>query len=221
MPTAKDTPSTYPNFTNLGLGEGIFDQLMIAVASHINKEYEAGRIQSDTYAQVYLGALESAMTQANQFLLGNLLIDEKRRGQDLSNQKSEFELESMLPAQLEMLQKQIEKLTAEISLLGKQEDKIDKEIEFMTAKIRTEQANTTAGIADDTSLIGKQIALLTAQRLGFAGDIQTKVGKLFADYDAVYQSVQELAIGTTLSVDNTQVKLSVAEAIAVEIRALT
>jgi hypothetical protein len=228
MPTAKDTPQTYPNFTNLGLGEGIFDQLMLAVRHHINEEYDAGRIQSDTFAQVYLGAIESAMTQATQYLLGQLLIDEKRRGQDLQNQKAEYELEVMLPKQVELTDKQIDKITAEISLMTKQEakldkemEKIDKEIEFLTAKIVTERANTEGGLADATSLIGKQIALLTAQRLGFAGDIQTKVGKLFADYDAVFQSVQEFEEATTLSPDSTQVKLGVAEDIAVDIRALT
>jgi hypothetical protein len=220
MPTAKDTPITHPNFTNLGLGKGVLDQLMEAVEYHVNKQYDENRIQSDQYAQVYLGALEAAMTQATQMFLGQLLIDEKRRGQDLQNQKSEYELEVMLPKQVELTSKQIDKITAEISLMGKQEDKIDKEIEFLTYKILTEKANTMDGVAAAGSLIGKQIALLTAQRMGFAGDIQTKVGKLFADYDAVYQSVQELPV-PTLSTDTTQVKLSVAESIAADIRALT
>jgi hypothetical protein len=219
MPTPQDTPQTYPNFTNHGLGEGILDQLMIAVEYHVNKQFDEGRIDSASYGQVYLGALEAAMTQATQFLLGQLLIDEKRRGQDLNNQKTEFEIEFMLPKQLELITAQIAKIDAEISLLGKQEDKIDKEIEFLTYKILTERANTEAGIADDASLIGKQMTLLTAQRLGFAGDIQVKVGKLFADYDAVYQSTQE-HVWETLNEDNTQSKLQVAEQLATAIQTL-
>ena len=227
MPTPQDTPQTYPNFTNHGLGEGILDQLMIAVEHHCVRQYDAGRIASDTYGQVYLGALEAAMTQATQFLLGQLLIDEKKRGQDLQNQKAEYELEILLPLQAELTQKQIDKITAEISLMAKQEEKIDKEmekidkeIEFITAKILTERANTEEGIAAAGSLIGKQIALLTAQRLGFAGDIQTKVGKLYADYDAVFQSVQEIIEATDIA-DLTKEKLAVAESISAQIAALT
>lgn len=223
MPTPQDTPATYPNFTNHGLGEGILDQLMIAVEYHCVKQFDEGRIQSDTYGQVYLGALEAAMTQATQYMLGQLLIDEKKRNQDLQNQKAEFELEFMLPKQLELIDKQIAKITAEISLMAKQEEKIDKEMEkidkeilFLIEKIDTEKANTKTGIAAADSLIGKQIALLTAQRIGFAGDIQTKVGKLFADYDAVFQSVQETPGATDLAV-LTQAKLTIAEGFATDI----
>lgn len=219
--TAEDTPVTYPNFTNHGLGKGILDQMMEAVDFHVNSQFKDGRITSDTYGQVYLGALEAAMTQATQYMLGHLLIDEKKRGQDLANQKAVFELENMLPKQLDLIDKQIEKITAEISLLGKQEDKIDKEIEFMTYKILTEKANTMDGIAAAGSLIGKQITLLTAQKYGFAGDLQAKVGKLYADYDAVYQSTQEVLEGITLSPDTTQLKLDEAEIIAGLIKDLT
>lgn len=213
MPTAKDTPQTYPNYTNLGLEEGVFDRLMLASKAHVQQEFEAGRINSAAYGNVFLGITEAAMQSATQYLLGMLLIDEKRRGQDLANQKAEYELEVLLPAQydqllaeidktrkeIEVMDKQIDKMTAEISLMGKQEDKLDKEIEFLSAKIKTERANTEAGIAAAGSLIGKQISLLTAQRMGFAGDIHTKTAKLYADYDAVYQSVQEVEGATTLS----------------------
>jgi hypothetical protein len=220
MPLALDTPQTYPTYTNKAIDEGIFDQLMAAAKSHINEEYTKGRIQADVYGQVYLGMLEAVLTNSTQYLLGLLLIDEKRRGQDLANQKAEYELEVLLPLQAELTQKQIDKIVAEISLMQKQEEKIDKEIEFLDAKIQTELANTQEGIADPGSLIGKQISLLTAQRMGFAGDIYTKVGKLWADYDAIFQSVQEIETGINLSLP-TQAELSNAKDIASAINALT
>jgi hypothetical protein len=212
MPTAKDTPQTYPNYTNLGLEEGVFDRLMLASKAHVQQEFEAGRINAAAYGNVFLGITEAAMQSATQYLLGMLLIDEKRRGQDLANQKLEYELEVLLPAQYDKLlvetdllkaqinkiSKELEKMTAEISLMGKQEDKLDKEIEFLSAKIMTERANTEAGIAEAGSLIGKQLSLLTAQRMGFAGDIRAKLAKLEADYAAVYQSVQEVEAETSL-----------------------
>lgn len=227
MPTAADTPNTYPHYTNRGLDQGIFDQLMTAVKHHVQDEFDAGRIQAETYGPVYLGALEAAMQNATQYLLGLLLIDEKRRSADLDNQKAEYELETLLPLDAQLKQAQIDKIAAEISLIGKQEDLIDsqilkiaKEIEFLAAKIMTERANVEDAIAHANSLIGKQITLLTAQRLGFAGDIYTKVGKLWADYDAVFQSVQEVETGTNLSV-LTQAELDSATGIAAQIDALT
>ena len=228
MPVPYDTPSTYPTYTNRNLDDGIFEQLMAAVKHHVAEEYKAGRIQADQYGNVYLGLTEACLTQSTQYLLGLLLIDEKRRGQDLNNQKAEYELEFILPAQydkilkeIEVMDKQMEKIDAEISLMGKQEEKIDKEIEFLTWKIETEKANTQSGIAAAESLIGKQLSLLTAQRLGFAGDIHTKVAKLYADYDAVYQSVQEVEADTTLRPLVTIPVLDTAQTIAAQIEALT
>jgi len=227
MPLATDTPQTYPNYTNRNLDDGVFEQLMAAVKHHVHQEFKDGRIQADQYASVYLGLTEACLTSSTQYLLGMLLIEEKRRGQDLANQKAEYELEELLPAQLDKLRKEIERMDAEISLMAKQEEKInkemekmDKEIEFLTAKIMSERANTEEGIADAGSLIGKQITLLTAQRLGFAGDIYTKVGKLWADYDAVYQSVQEVEASVNLS-GPTQTELTNAKSVASAIKALT
>lgn len=248
MPTAKDTPQTYPNYTNLGLEEGVFDRLMLAAKAHVNEEYTAGRINAANYGNVFLGITEAAMQNSTQFLLGMLLIDEKRRGQDLDNQKKEYELEVLLPAQydkllaeidlinkemekidkeIEVMDKSIDKMNAEISLMGKQEQKldkdmlkIDKEIDFMDAKIKTERANTEAGVAEAGSLIGKQISLLTAQRMGFAGDIRSKMAKLEADYAAVYQSVQEIEGATSLNTQATGLMGS-AETVASSIMGLS
>lgn len=209
-----DTPFTYPTYTNKAIDEGIFDQLMFAAKSHIHDEYKEGRIQADKYGEVYLGMLQAVLQNSTQYLLGLLLIDEKRRGIDLDNQIKEFQLEFMLP-------KELEKITAEISLMAKQEQKIDKEIEFLSAKIMTERANTEAGIADPASLIGKQIALLTAQRIGFAGDLQSKIAKMYADYDAVYQSVQEVEGMTTLQIAWTDTHITEMSTLVDQIEALT
>jgi hypothetical protein len=229
MPIATDTPLTYPTYTNRNLDDGVFEQLMAAVKHHVAEEFKNGRIQADQYGQVYLGLTEACLQNSTQYLLGLLLIDEKRRGQDLANQKSEYELEILLPAQLDKLLKEIEVMDKQMEFTDKQMEKIDKEIEFLIAKILTERANTEAGIAAAESLIGKQLSLLTAQRLGFAGDLQVKVGKLYADYDGIFQSVQEIEGNTTLSSNHlapenpelTRQKLDVAESIADSIAALT
>ena len=216
---ALDTPSTYPGFTNLALGEGVFDQLMEAARHHIEEEFKQQRISSNDYSQVLLGTIESAMQNSTQYLLGLLLINEKQRGLDLANQKAEFELDFMLPAALLKIQAEISLIEAQKLLIDAQILKVGKEIEYMTAKILTERANTEGGLADADSLIGKQLALLTAQRIGFAGDIQLKASKMYADYDTM--------ILTTLEPDNADVlpqttidHIDLAEGMAADIDAI-
>lgn len=222
---AIETP-TYPQFTNLKLQDGLFDQLMGTVKHHIELEFNAQRITGGDYAKVYLGALESIMANTTQYLLGIVLLEEQRLKlqaeialMELEGEKLRYEIDYMYPAQLIKLQQEglliesqirlsdakileteanIRKIEAEILMLESQKllidaqiRKIDQEILFLQAKIKTENANTDETIADDGSLVGRQIALLKAQRLGFAGDLYVKQAKLHADYNAVIMSVLE------------------------------
>lgn len=126
----------------------------------------------------------------------------------LEKQKLELEVirvqqeGDLIAAQIRKIDAEIDMLIAQEALMIKQGLKIDKEIEFLGWKIKTEEANTVDGAA---GLIGKQMELLVAQRLGFAGDIQVKVGKVYADYDSVVESVGEtglpLGSGATNSLD--------------------
>jgi hypothetical protein len=187
---------TYPQYTNLALGEGVFDQLMFTINAHIEKQYDAQRIKGPDYSKVYLGSMEAALNNSTQFLLGTMLLEEQRekmrleainlalQGEvlELQKEKLRFEMDYLYPAQLI-------KLEQEGLLIEAQVEKINKEIEYLTAKIQTELYNYTEGAA---GLIGRQMALLTAQKLGFAGELEIKVSKLHADYQAIWQSVQEV-----------------------------
>lgn len=223
---------TYPQYTNLGLGEGLFDQLMATVKHHLDEEYKGGRIKGAEYAKVYLGSMEAVMQNTTQYLLGSLLLKEQKdkvaaeiklmeaqeRQIDAEIDKIRAEIDLIL-LQGPLVQAQIDKIRAEIDLMLlqgplieaqirkidaeiiyldaqadfmlKQGEKIDKEIEFLNAKIRTERANTEAGIADSDSVVGRQKSLLVAQKYGFAGDAEAKMAKLYADFDAVVKSVDE------------------------------
>ena len=57
----------------LPTGSGYFDVLMRSVKAHIEIEYSANRIKGPEYATVYLGAMQSAMQLAEQFVLGEKL----------------------------------------------------------------------------------------------------------------------------------------------------
>ena len=138
---------------------------------------------------------------------------------DLEGEKLRYEIDYMYPAQLIKLQQEgllieaqvalaeaniikteaeIRKIEAEILMLETQKEliaaqilKINAEIDFIEAKIQTELANTTENFTSG-SVIGRQTTLLQAQQLGFAGDLHHKVSKLHADYQSVWQSVNEL-----------------------------
>lgn len=249
--TIKD--AKYPQFTNVKLNEGLFDQLMAAVDHHLDKQYKAQRIRGTDYAQAYVGSMQGVMQNTTQYLLGQLLIEEQgakltaetslteKNEQkidaeidliELEKEKLRFEIEQLYPlqklkveAEIRLIDANILKVTEEINhmqaqqvLWVKQGEKIDKEIEFLTAKIVTETANVTAGIADDQSLVGRQILLLQAQKMGFGGDLYIKASKIHADYDGIYQSIQEAnvgesaVLGTTAS-DNAGFAVAVGNAI--------
>lgn len=249
------TPTpTYPQYTNLPLHDGLFDQLMGAVRHHLEIEYDAQRIRGDMYSKVYLGSIESVLANSTQYLLGILLITEQKNKliaetnlveaqitkieaetelvQEQIRQTA-YETDYIMPAQLAKLQQETILLEiqgrlaeqnillaeAQTRLTEQQILKLEKEIEYLTAKIMTERANTEEDIAESNSLVGRQITLLHAQKEGFAGDIYSKTAKLHADYAVVYQSVQEVPDATTLD-STTQTAISKADSIASEITSL-
>lgn len=58
-------------------GTGAFDLFMKAINVHIGVEYAAGRISGAEYPSVYLGALQTALTQAVQFVTGKQIADKQ------------------------------------------------------------------------------------------------------------------------------------------------
>jgi hypothetical protein len=48
---------------------GVFDKLMAAVNTNIQIQYQEGRINGGDYANVYLGSLQSVLSQSIQFVL--------------------------------------------------------------------------------------------------------------------------------------------------------
>lgn len=63
-------------------GDGVFDVMMQAVKAHINDEFEMRRITSEQYPQVYLGALQSTMSNAVQFLLQKPIVERQALSED-------------------------------------------------------------------------------------------------------------------------------------------
>lgn len=70
------TDLTFTEFTTgTTEGAGVFDQLMRAVTSNIEKEWRAKRLNSDSYGQVYTASIQAAMQIALQYLLEEKRIE--------------------------------------------------------------------------------------------------------------------------------------------------
>ncbi len=55
---------------NVVTGTGVFDDLMEAVTTHLEAQYQLGRITGGDFATVYLGAMQAAISQSVSFTLG-------------------------------------------------------------------------------------------------------------------------------------------------------
>lgn len=58
-------------------GDGVFDVMMQAVVAHLTVEYTARRITSDQYPQIYLGSLQTALTQAVSYVLQRPIVEKQ------------------------------------------------------------------------------------------------------------------------------------------------
>ena len=55
---------------NVVTGTGVFDDLMEAVTTHLEAQYQLGRITGTDFATVYLGAMQSALQQSVAYTIG-------------------------------------------------------------------------------------------------------------------------------------------------------
>lgn len=75
-------PSVVTDGTGSVAGDGVFDIFMQAIVAHLKVEYDARRITSDTYPQVYLGSLQTALTQAVTFALQRPMVEKQAASED-------------------------------------------------------------------------------------------------------------------------------------------
>jgi hypothetical protein len=51
-------------------GDGVLDDLMETLTTHLTAQYDAGRIVGNDYATVYLGMIQAVLAQSIQFVMG-------------------------------------------------------------------------------------------------------------------------------------------------------
>lgn len=63
-------------------GTGVFDEMMKAIKAHLEDEYNSNRITSDTYPQIYLGALQTALTQAVLYSMQKPMVERQAASEE-------------------------------------------------------------------------------------------------------------------------------------------
>ncbi len=64
------TSNVVTDSCNIVTGDGVLDDLMETVNTHLAAQYTLGRITSTEYAKVYLGAMQAALSQGVAYTLG-------------------------------------------------------------------------------------------------------------------------------------------------------
>lgn len=182
-------------------GTGVLDQMLATMRVHLGEQFDKERIQGTEYAEVYLGAFQSTLAAAIQFLLAR-----RKLGLDLKLQEAQI---SLTTAQEDQIRAEMQKIPYEIQALQKQLELADKQLELTEAQIQvqlkqldlmaeqleqakaqtsyyeqrtlTEKAQTTAGVAATGSVIGTQVALMNKQADGYDRNAEQQAAQIWAN----------------------------------------
>ena len=116
------------DITNSG-GTGVFDRLMTTINSQIEAQFLEQRITGSEYATVYLGAMQSALSQSIQFAMQEELTEAQIAGieadnlvkakqleiAELEREAKQYEVDNILPEQLTKIQEEIDLLQTQDS----------------------------------------------------------------------------------------------------------
>jgi hypothetical protein len=106
-------------------------------------------------------------------------------------------LESAMNASLQFLLNK-DKLSKELDLLEVTKAKTEAEIALLNQKRITEVANVDGTGVNDTSIIGKQNAVLSAQAAGYARDAEQKAAEIMMRGYSVLTTTQDLTATDSL-----------------------
>lgn len=189
-------------------GTGAFDTLMRAMVGHLELEFNKGRLRGADYANVYLNSLTPVLQNSVVFLLQKdeaagkaALVEAQVRLTEVQILLAEAELareilnKELIAAQVEKtkaetvnLGQQLNNLMAEECVLKSQFDinksqnlQVVSQTSLVNQKVATEKAQTSGIGVEPASVIGKQIALYTAQADGFVRDAEQKAAKILID----------------------------------------
>lgn len=194
-------------------GTGAFDKIMVSLAAHLKNEYDKNRITGAEYTKAFIAATELALSQGASFTLAcerqywdtlllqqqtiaaklqaeNLLAEyaiKKLQLAKLSSEycASEFNVNTLLPKQAEMLTKQIagQETSNQIAAYNlanmlPEQLKLVKE-QFESARAQTKDTRSDGSAIEGS--VGAQKLLHAQQVTAYVQDSKLKVAKIFSD----------------------------------------
>lgn len=214
-------------------GTGVLDQMLATMRVHLAEQFDKERIQGTEYAEVYLGAFQSTLAAAIQFLLAR-----RKLGLDLKLQEAQISLttaqEEQIRAEMQKIPYEIQALQKQLELADKQIAQADKQLELTEAQIQvqlkqldlmaeqleqakaqtayyeqrtiTEKAQTSAGVAATGSVIGTQIALMNKQADGYDRNAEQQAAQILANtWNVRRQTDEDTQANTTNKLDDASV----------------
>lgn len=194
-------------------GTGAFDKIMVSLAAHLKNEYDKNRITGAEYTKAFIAATGLALSQGASFTLAcerqywdtlllqqqtiaaklqaeNLLAEyaiKKLQLAKLSSEycASEFNVNTLLPKQAEMLTKQIagQETSNQIAAYNlanmlPEQLKLVKE-QFESARAQTKDTRSDGSAIEGS--VGAQKLLHAQQVTAYIQDSKLKVAKIFSD----------------------------------------
>ena len=166
---------------NVVTGTGVFDDLMEAVTTHLEAQYQLGRITGGDFATVYLGAMQSALQQSVAYAIGA----EKTNADVILTTKQGLKVDA-------------DKLLVDANelLIDAQKLKVDGEKALILQKQTTEYGQTLVTgntTPNANSILGKQATLYGEQAKGFKWNADQKYLKTLLDAWAINISTAGVA----------------------------
>lgn len=197
-------------------GKGTFDVLMAGLRTHLQKEFENGRLTGDLYAKTYIQLTQGAMAQAVQFLIAR----DSAYWQAITAQQQALAAQAQVitaRVQLEVAKVQLQSVRAEAATnavnyaLTKMklatetvgfdaakyqlDNMLPEQLAMLKEQKETARAQTldtrSDGITNVTGILGKQKLLYAQQITSYQRDSEVKAGKIFIDAWMTMKTIDE------------------------------
>ena len=188
-------PRLSPHFPDLTTGtlngKGLFDLLMGATKEHLMEEFNSQRLRGTDYSKVYLGSMESALSNAVQYLIGMGLIDAQLEKLAAETALVKFQLEK----EQQLLPLEIKKVIADTDLVKAQ---IDSEKTLLPLRVRQTEAEIKR-IDAEIDQIRERNKLIPYEIKKIEKDIEAttaEIGKIEKDKLLIQEQIREAKFRT-------------------------
>lgn len=221
VPEGSDLSTLVTKLTNEDLtsrtvgGTGTFDALMESVKTHLQQEYDAGRLVGADYTRAYIELTSAVMGNATQFLLGRDRVFWEGQTAQLAALTAAVQLQM---AKIQAAQALFEANTVKVNYAKTKIQLAGEDMQYCSLKFNYEQIlpEQLAGMKEQkeaaraqtldtrtdgsmvTGTIGKQRDLYNQQIVSYKRDAETKVAKILSDAWITQKTVDEGLLAPTI-----------------------